>query len=523
MKSRETDIACAEPAPLFDPHAPDGLTVSLILALLGSIIQYTVQTNLMHSVDRDLVAKARPPFRGRPPGGLFGMLFRRDPPPPSAEPSRAVAPNRNGEAPNPSRTAGNENGTDEDPHPAIEFRPRFIDLDGKSFSPFREEVPWDRTGYGIALNGSSNYRTVLVNEEPVRIYSRPLYDNGTLIGVIQVPYSLVEVNRAIAGMRRTLLTLIPAALLLAGIGGALLTDRALRPVRQIVQTAEQIGAHDLSRRITVVGHDEFSLLGTTFNRMLGRLETSFVQKDALVEQLEALVEQQRRFTGDASHELRTPLTIIKANASLILRGDASSEEYREVMEEVDRAADTMARLVQDLLLLARSDGGQLGRNLVALPLCEVLERARLNIQRPDTAPIRLEAVHSHGVTICGNGEEIRRLFSNLLENATRYTPKEGVICVRVLRESTTVRIEVADTGIGIAPEHLPHLGERFYRVDEARTRADGGTGLGLSICKSIVEAHGGTLYFVSTPGKGTTVTVLLPLLTESADTNAEAA
>jgi signal transduction histidine kinase len=261
--------------------------------------------------------------------------------------------------------------------------------------------------------------------------------------------------------------------------------------------------------LPVSGEDEFSDLSATFNAMLARLETSFSEQNRLVEALRQMIEQQRRFTADASHELRTPLTVIKANTSLALSGAPSPEESRQSMEDIDRAADAASRLVRDLLLLARSDAGQLGRDTVQLPVREVLSQAIANVKRNGGPPVEIDA--GAGLTVRGNEDELVRVFSNLLENAIRYTPAEGHIIVTASSDEGWVRVRIADTGAGIAPEHLPHLGERFYRVDPARTRRGGGTGLGLSICRSIVEAHGGTMSFESQVGKGTTVTVSLPV------------
>jgi signal transduction histidine kinase len=252
----------------------------------------------------------------------------------------------------------------------------------------------------------------------------------------------------------------------------------------------------------VSGNDEFSELADTFNGLLGRLESAFSEQ-------QRLLEQQRRFTGDASHELKTPLTIIKGNTSMALDSESSVDGYRQTLREIDRAADTMSSLVQDLLLLARSDGGQLGTDRIELLLREVLERAISAIAYHRGAPVTLQ-IEDNALIVPGNEGELVRLFTNLLDNATRYTPVDGRITVRVGKQGNRVTVIIADTGTGIAAEHLAHLGERFYRVDSSRSRPAGGTGLGLSICKSIVDAHQGTMTFQSKVGVGTAVTITLP-------------
>jgi signal transduction histidine kinase len=477
--------------------------LALILGVAGFILQYMVRTNLMRSVDRELAARSLPflirreprfggPMSGpRPDGNRVMPAFFA---PPLL--SLLLPPPRDRRPASPELTR------------ARQGRPRVFDLQGNT-QWISSDTLWDKTAFHRAAQGQTLHTTVTVEGEPYRIYSAPIRAEDAIVGVVQTALPLSDINRAVTDMGRTLLTLIPVALLLAGLGGAFLTNRALRPVQSIAQTAQQIGAQDLSRRLPVIGRDEFSQLAKTFNAMLARLESAFLQKEELVLQLKDLVEQQRRFTADASHELRTPLTIIKANTSLALRGHPTEADYREAVEEIDRAADTMNRLVHDLLLLARSDGGQLGRNAVALSVAEVLEQADANVRARCPAPICPD-VPDPALAVMGNPDEIVRLFTNLLENAAHHTPREGRITLAARSEQDCVQITVTDTGVGIAPEHLPHLGERFYRVDPSRSRPDGGAGLGLSICKSIVAAHGGTLTIESVVGKGTSVCVTLP-------------
>ncbi len=483
-----------------------GALAALLLILCG-LIQYTVRTNLLASIDRELEEFTRPRADMPPPPPM-------DPgPPPDMGPGPGHPPDGfppfhdgpgfgfHGFGPGPGHRR-------QPPGPLQ--GPRLLDFQGRGLWPVKTDTAWDPRACALAAQGEEPYTTITVDEKPMRVFTRPLRRGGKVLAVVQAAYPLTEVNRVVSGMQQTFLTLLPVALLLAGLGGTWLTDHALRPVRRISQTAARIGAQDLSRRLPVSGgEDEFAALATTFNGMLGRLETAFTQQEALVEQLKRLVEQQRRLTGDASHELRTPLTIIKANTSLALSGSPTEEEYRQSMEDIDRAASLMSHLVQDLLLLARSDGGQLGRNRVTLPIRPVLESAIEGIRKQSCAPIRLLALEET-LSICGDPDEITRLFSNLLENAARYTPLEGQITVTAQREGNQVVVSIADTGIGIAPEHLPHLGERFYRVDASRSRPDGGAGLGLAICKSIVEAHAGTMTFQSAVGQGTTVRVTFP-------------
>ncbi len=388
------------------------------------------------------------------------------------------------------------------------YFPRSFDLQGRPLLGDRNRPVWDANGFALARKGEEHYSQVTVDDVPLEILSVPLWNRGQIVGVGQAAFPLTEVNRALAGLDMALLTMIPIGLLCAGAGGSYLTDRVLRRVRNTTQAAASIsvtGSGDLSERLPVVGNDEFSELADTFNGLLGRLETAFHQQARLLE-------QQRRFTADASHELKTPLTVIKGTASMALSGESSETLYRRSLQDIDRAANSMSHLVQDLLLLARSDGGQLGKNRIELLVREVLELAKAGVVKQTAVPINLQ-IEDEALTVVGNEMELVRLFTNLLDNAVRYSQAGGTVTVTASTarddpEPQTL-VQVVDTGVGISPEHLPHLGERFYRVDASRARPDGGTGLGLSICKSIVEANQGQMTIESAPGKGTTVRVLL--------------
>jgi signal transduction histidine kinase len=277
-----------------------------------------------------------------------------------------------------------------------------------------------------------------------------------------------------------------------------LTGRALQPVRRVREAAQAIGAQDLSRRLPVSGRDEFSDLAATFNAMIARLEQAF--------------DQQKRLVADTSHELRTPLTTIKGTTSLALSGERSIAELQHSLEAVDRAADLMSRTVQDLLLLARSDSGEIEVAREPISIAEVLADAVDAVQGREGPAVDL-TLPEDPPDVQGDLHSLVRVFANLLDNAMRHTPAGGAITVSSRCVHNSVICSVRDTGIGIAPEHLPHLGERFYRVDKARDRSRGGTGLGLAICRSILSAHGGYLTIESKEGKGTTVTVTLPRAT----------
>lgn len=395
-------------------------------------------------------------------------------------------------------------------------RPLFFNLAGKPTQFHPDDLPWDPATFASAVRGERVYSTVTVDGERVRVVSGPLRWNGKVVGVAQFAHPLGEQERLADSQTQTLFLLVPFAVVVAGLGGLMLTNRALRPLREATQAAAEIGAHDLSRRLKVTGKDEFADLARTFNGMIARLEEAFRSlgsahrklEDAYGK-LEAAYREQQRFTGDASHELRTPLTRIKGSTSLALCGPHDADSYREALEVADQAADVMSRIVQDLLLLARADADQLVVRHEPVSVEVLLSRAICTFDEGAGPQISLE-LPPDPLEVSGDADHLTRVFVNLLENARRHTPPEGRITVSASRDQEHVRITVADTGEGIPPEHLPRVAERFYRVDTVRTGGQGGTGLGLSICQSILHAHRGTMTITSEVGKGTTVAVRLP-------------
>jgi signal transduction histidine kinase len=391
---------------------------------------------------------------------------------------------------------------------ALVRRPHLLDRDGHSVGPF-SDGPWDQRAFRAALTGQETFSTIVFEGERLRVFSVPRRINGEIVGVAQVASELGALERSADSQFNTLLMLLPLSLLAASFGGLFLAERALRPVRAVTHAATQISEQDLSRRLTIEGEDELAELSYTFNSMISRLEAAFQSRERAYAQLTEAYEQQRRFTADASHELRTPLSRIKISASMALSQEQTSEEYRRALEVTDIAADAMERLIRELLLLARADAGQLAFQATELDLAALLCDAVAEVRAPGRATVSFEAP-SRGVVVCGDRNHLRRVFDNLLENALRHTPADGRIVVSVRCHEGEVVARVADTGEGISPEHLPHVMERFYRVDAARSRRGGGCGLGLAIAQSIVAAHHGSLKLESRVGCGTTAIVALP-------------
>jgi len=495
-----------------------GILTAILFAFLLAT-HFAVRGYLLTSIDRRLEGMSRGMNR------VLDHIDERRPPMPQSQPP-----------PPPRQTDDRErNASDRERAGAdrLQRRMRFFDLQGKAITLFgqtdltmaapldatalkqamadagrvdqllRTHRELDRDALAKALAGAILYSFARDEEGSLRVLTKPLVRDNKQIGVMQLASSFAEAKVMLNSLTLMLLLLMPCALVLAGVGGYFLTRHTLGPIRQIIDAAESLNPDDLSQRLPVVGADEFAHLANTMNGMLGRIEGAFTR-------LMESIERERRFTADASHELRTPLTAIKANTSLALKGERAPEQYREALRAVNQAADSMTRLVQDLLLLARSDSGQLTLDSRQVNPRELFQEAVAAMrQKRGHAPVRVD-IADDAQQIGGDRQHLQRLVNNLLENALRHTPADGLITLEARRRDDMIVLTVADNGEGISPEHLAHLGERFFRADPSRARQHGGTGLGLAICRSIVDAHGGTMTIDSAPGEGTRVTVELP-------------
>jgi len=309
---------------------------------------------------------------------------------------------------------------------------------------------------------------------------------------------LEEVDRELHELLTVLAMAVPASLVMAGGLGYLLARKALSPMQQLHRSTEEITADRLDRRLPVANaQDELGQLTQTINAMIGRLERSFAEF--------------RRFTADASHELRTPLTAIRTETEVALRQSLSMADYRHLLGSILEECERLSRLTDQLLALSREDAG------AACPVRESVELSTLLDSVLETMRPLAEAKALH---LCMDGKEVirvlgdemrlRQVFYNVLDNAIKYTPEGGTVEVRMARQHGGAVITIRDNGIGIPPEHLPRVFDRFYRVDKARSREQGGTGLGLSIAKTIVAAHAGQVDLTSILGQGTLCTVTLP-------------
>jgi heavy metal sensor kinase len=314
---------------------------------------------------------------------------------------------------------------------------------------------------------------------------------------VQIARSLHEFDHECRELLVNFLVLGPLTLAVALGGGYFLARRALAPVEQITRAANQISADRLNERIAVPNPgDELGALAETLNRMIERLERSFTEM--------------RRFTADAAHELRTPLAVMRSEAEVLLRCSRSPDDYARGVENLLEEANRLSQMTEQLLFLSRQDAGLhlaareevdpagLVSDVVGTMQAVAQDRA-IDLRLTGNAPCQL----------VGDARLLRRVLYNLLDNAFKYTQTTGTVSVCGAVEEGAWLLTVADTGVGIPPDHLPHVFDRFYRVDAARTD-EGGAGLGLAICRSIVHCLGGTITIDSEVGRGTTVRVRLP-------------
>ena len=367
--------------------------------------------------------------------------------------------------------------------------------------------------------GEMAFTEVKLDRKRFRVLTFPISGPDSSKLFIFTAYPVEELYNLTRTLKWLFLLLLPIALGATFIGGLTLTRKVLRPVREINEAASEVDSDDLSRRLPVSGNDEFSELAGTFNGMFDRLQTSFGD-------LEDSVEQQKRFVADASHELRTPLTVIRGSASWALQDGRSAAEIREALVDTNTAATRMDRLIGNLLLLARSDSNKLAIDKTEIAISDLLQSAaRHGLDKSEPVQIEFE-VQPPNLSVWVDRDKMLQILGNLVENARRHTPATGSIILNARSIGKDVEIVVRDTGSGISEEHLPHVFDRFYRVDDSRSQEAGGTGLGLALCQELVHAHGGTITIESQLGTGTTVRVLLPqtgmfIKSESAETTTD--
>jgi heavy metal sensor kinase len=350
------------------------------------------------------------------------------------------------------------------------------------------------------LAGEVTFETVHdLGEHPLRIVTVPVQMGDQVPYLVQAGASLEGVEAALQRASVILLILTPSVFLVALVGGGSLVGRALRPVDELTRAAMEMEHQHLDRRVVPPRpDDEIGRLAGAFNEMLSRLNQSF--------------RQIQQFSADASHELKTPLTTIRGEAEVALMGELTPGEYRRTLQSIVEEVERMSAVVENLLTLARADADQVSLRREPVPLHETVMAVFEGLEgvaRRKGVSLDLDEI----AEVCCEGDALwlQQVVTNLVANAVKYTLPGGRVWIGLREEKGWACLTVRDTGVGIPPEHLPHIFDRFYRVDAGRSRDSGGTGLGLSIVRWVVEAHGGTVHADSELGQGSTFTVRLPV------------
>lgn len=352
----------------------------------------------------------------------------------------------------------------------------------------------------VPLKANHSAFNIVSADLPLRALVREI-STGAQTYRIQVAAPMDDFYDAMDQFKLMILLLSPLVLVLASAGGYWLSRRALAPVDQITRTAQDINSSNLAKRLDVPDTgDELQRLSETLNSMLGRLESSF--------------NRITQFTADASHELRTPLALMRTTAEVSLRTSQTAADYRETQQEILAELEKTSAVVEKLMLLARADAGAETLQRVPVNVAECLHDACEDGRvLAEAKQVKFSAdIDGQDLIVQGDSNALHSLFLILIDNAVKYTPPGGSVTLGLRRSNGSAITEFRDTGIGISAEDVPHIFDRFYRADKARSREFGGVGLGLSIARWVAEAHRGSIEVQSTPGTGSVFRVRLPLL-----------
>ncbi len=444
------------------------------LIVFGAILYFAVQDYLRTGVERSLSGEARAIATSflsfEEEKGVSWM---------AGEIIEAYAPEQSGRFIRITRQDGTilyQSGDTRDPHIDTRHVPRPELTD--SIDTFHEETQ----------NGNQH----------LMLYAMSYTSSSGTRYLIEIGTSLTPIERVLHSLLKILVLITPLILLAAALGGHFLMSRPLRPLVALTKQAERIGTHELGERLPVIATgDEMERLSLSLNRMISRLEDS--------------LSHNRRFSADVSHELRTPLTILRGELEQVLQTSPVPAQTREsigsALEEIDR----MAKIVENLLAIARLDSGT---DLMDCQYVDLGQLAQWTVDQmhliAEEKQIAMRCTHTESAIILADPARVKQVIVNLLDNAIKYTPDGGEVGVSVSISQKVAVLEVSDTGIGIPQESLPNVFQRFYRSDKARSRGSGGTGLGLSIVQAICHAHGATVTIHSSEGHGTSVRVELP-------------
>lgn len=382
---------------------------------------------------------------------------------------------------------------------------RLLDVEKESFITSKNFINpnaqiYDKSITKAEKRGEGTFETIRVEgmKFPFRVLTKPIYHGDTLKYIFQIRFYLKSTYKTVENIEENFIMLIPVFVIFSIAGGWLIAKKSLAPIENINETTRKITATNLSMRLnpTHTG-DELDKLINTINRMLNRIEESF--------------KRIAQFTSDVSHELRTPIASLKTGTEVMLSKERTAEEYRGLHEDNLSDLDRMTRMISDLLILSRSDSGANILHLKAFNLGNMLKELQNKFRPVSDSKNVVSTIHEIS-DVQFNGDEILlcRVFSNLLDNAIKYSSPGGCVNVSLEDREDRVIVRIEDTGIGISVDHLGKIFDRFFRVDPSRSRETGGTGLGLNICKIIVELHKGKIEVKSELDVGSTFEVILP-------------
>jgi heavy metal sensor kinase len=381
---------------------------------------------------------------------------------------------------------------------------RILDEDGKSLYVSKE---FQKLGYNPNETMLANARNGKETREKARasgrrtpyvMISTPFFNEGRLTHIIQLGTHLRFVRKSLTHFKYNLLAALPIVLVLGSLGGWILARKSLSPIGYIASKARSITSESLGERLTPRGTgDEMDDLIETVNGMIARLEDSF--------------RRMAEFTADASHELKTPICAMRGTAEVLLSKERGVEEYQETLAGLISQFDRMNQMLNDLILLSKSDSSQIELRMSPVRIDLLLiDLSSLFQVLADQKQITLTVSPLQAVVVMGDKIRLQQLFTNLIDNAIKYTPK-GSVQVSLNKEGETAVIKVRDTGIGIPEGERERIFKRFYRVDKSRSKETGGVGLGLSIAEWIAHSHHGNIEVESELTRGSTFTVSLPL------------
>jgi heavy metal sensor kinase len=383
---------------------------------------------------------------------------------------------------------------------------QILDRDGK---PVYVSKAFRQLGYVVEDWVLANARNKKETRERIRIAGRrrtfrvittPVYKDGKLTGIIQLGTHLRFVRKNLFHFRSNLLTALPIILILGSFGGWVLARKSLSPIGYIASKTKSMTSKNLSERLTPRGTgDEMDDLIGTINEMIARLESSF--------------KRMAEFTADVSHELKTPLCALRGEAELLLSKERTTGEFQEGLAHFVEQFDHLNQMINDLILLSKFDATQVKLKTDVLRLDFLIkDLCHLFQFLAEQKNIALEMGTIEEVTVIGDKVRLQQLFTNLIDNAIKYTPK-GFIRITVEKNQEVALVKIKDTGIGIPKEEQEKIFKRFYCVDKSRSRETGGVGLGLSIAEWIAHAHHGRIEVNGAVNEGSTFAVYLPVKT----------